>query len=44
VVAAGDSRLQGTDFEQLAARAKLQLTKVESYRLEVARAALLPGR
>ncbi len=39
-VAAGDSRLHGTNFEQLAARAESQRAKVEERRLEASRAAL----
>jgi hypothetical protein len=38
-LAAGDSRLQGTDFEQLAARAESQRAKLDERRLQAARAA-----
>jgi hypothetical protein len=40
-IAANDHRLQGNDFEQLAARAETQHSQVEQRRLEAARSALL---
>jgi hypothetical protein len=39
-----DNRLQGIDFEHLAARAKLQQSQVEERRLEAAQAALSPSK
>ena len=44
VVADSDPRLQGTDFEQLAARAESQFVIVEQLRLETARTALASRR
>ena len=38
-----DPRLQGLDFEQLAARAELQRSKVEERRLDVGRAVFVPA-
>jgi hypothetical protein len=38
-----DPRLQGMDFEHLAARAELQRAKVEERRLEVGRAVFIPA-
>jgi hypothetical protein len=38
-----DPRLQGMDFEQLAARAELQRSKVEERRLDVGRAVFVPA-
>jgi hypothetical protein len=42
VVAGYDSRLQGTDFDQLAARAESQRDRVDQRRLTCARSALCP--
>jgi hypothetical protein len=44
VIADGDARLQGTDFQHLAARAESQFAKVEELRLETARTALASRR
>jgi hypothetical protein len=41
-VAGCDSRLQGTDFDQLAARAESQRDRVDQRRLTCARSALCP--
>jgi hypothetical protein len=38
-----DSRLQGTDFERLIARAEEQFSKVEEQRLRVARSVFQPA-
>lgn len=42
-VAPADPRLQGLDYERLASRAEMQHAKVDSWRLETARVALLPS-
>jgi hypothetical protein len=42
LVAVCDPRFQGTDFEQIAMRAKNQHDKVDARRLECARSALCP--
>jgi hypothetical protein len=43
VVAAGDKRLTGYDFRQLAGRAEAQYEQVEQRRLQAAKIALEPN-